>query len=418
MRARTFGWLDWGWAGALGLAALGLGFFGCETSTDPEDQGPPAPVITITGVEEGVVYNEAVTILISVDVGTYTAELNGDPFQSGGTVEDIGTYRLEVTADNQGAMSTETVNFGITLGGERIIIVRMLDLGASDLDGGGDAILLADSSQLGISYALIDAGSAGPGGADSTAVAERLQELGVETLEALILTHALGDHFFGIPAVLEAVDVKRFLSNGQQSNDNRYTATVAAAEIRADSAVVVDEPYIRAISDPGSPVLTVLDPFAEFLSNAVADDSQLQEGSLGTWVAFGDYTLFFAGDGLHEANNRWRNTYPQFSVNAALLKVGHHASDAAIFNNPDSDGSVWLDHTSPRIALISANGASHPEQAALAEILDRNIETYCTSVHGEVVIRANRDGQYLVSVERNEGQPCTAGTSAAGTGGQ
>jgi beta-lactamase superfamily II metal-dependent hydrolase len=400
--------------GVLVFAALGLGFAGCGDD-DPADPGPQAPAITISGVEEGVVYTEPVTILISVDVGTYTAELNGDPFQSGGTVEDIGTYTLEVVADNQGAMSNETVNFGITLSGERIIIVRMLDLGASELDGGGDAILLADSSSLGVSYALIDAGSAGPGGADSTAVADRLQELGVESLEALILSHGLGDHYFGIPAVLDAVEVKRFLSNGQESNDNRYKATIAAAELRADTAVVVDEPYTREISDPGSPVITVLDPFPAFLGNAVADDSQLQEGSLGTWVAFGDYTLFFAGDGLTEANNRWRNTYPQFSVNAGLLKVGHHGGNDAIFNNPDSDESVWLNHTSPRIAFISANGSSHPEPDALTEILDRDIETYCTNVHGEVVIRANREGQYIVDVERNEGQACTAGSEAAPT---
>lgn len=390
------------------LASLALGACSSDSTTQP----PPAPVITVTGVENGVTYTTPVTIGISVDEGVYEATLNGQDFLSGTTVSDIGTYRLFVEARNGEATSQQEVLFGITLAGDRILIVRVLDLGPNESGGGGDAILLTDSSSAGPVHVLIDAGPAGTDGADSTLVARRLAELGVDTLEALVLTHAHSDHFYGIPPVMRDVHVRRFFHNGQVRDFERYNATIAFAEASADTAFVPTAPVIRGFKDPGSPIMTVLSPFSAFLGLPGANSSMINEGSLGTLIVFGDFDMFFAGDGELEANNRWRNTFPTLTSGVDVLKVGHHGANDAIFNSGSSGPSIWLDHTRPQAALVTANGISHPRQGATAELLSRDIETWCTNVHGDLVLRASSTGQYFVTAERNVDQPCQPGSQA------
>jgi beta-lactamase superfamily II metal-dependent hydrolase len=390
------------------LAALV--FMAC--SSDNGTAPPPAPVITVTGVEDGVTYTEPVTIEISVDQGVYEATLNGQDFMSGTRVSDVGAYRLVVDGRNGEATSREEVMFGITLAGDRILIVRMLDLGPNESGGGGDAMLLTDSTSAGMFHVLIDAGPAGVDGADSTAVAQRLAEMGVDTLEALVLTHAHSDHFYGIPPVMRDVHVRRFFHNGQVRNFERYNATIAFAEATADTAFVPTTPVIRGIKDPGSPIMTVLSPFSAFLGLSGADNSMINEGSLGTLIVFGEFNMFVTGDGELEANNRWRNTFPTLTSGVDVLKVGHHGANDAIFNSGSSGASIWLDHTRPEAALVTANGISHPRQGATAELLSRGIETWCTNVHGDLVLRASSAGQYFVTAQRNEDQPCEPGSAA------
>jgi competence protein ComEC len=369
-------------------------------------------VITISGVEDGVTYTEPVTIGISVDRGVYEATLNGQDFLSGTTVSDVGTYRLVVDARDGEATSSEEVVFFITLSGDRILIVRMLDLGPNESGGGGDAIVLTDSTSTGMFHVLIDAGPAGVDGADSTLVARRLGELGVDTLEALVLTHAHSDHFYGIPPVMRDVHVRRFFHNGQVRDFARYNATIAFAEATADTTFVPTTPVVRGFKDPGSPIMTVLSPFSAFLGLPNADNSMINEGSLGTLVVFGEFKMFFTGDGELEANNRWRNTFPTLTRVVHVLKVGHHGANDAIFNSGSSGPSIWLDHTRPEAALVTANGISHPRQGATAELLSRSIETWCTNAHGDLVLRASSAGQYFVTAEQNEDQPCEPGSEA------
>jgi competence protein ComEC len=393
---------------ALMVALMTTG--GCNDD-DPVEPQPQAPVITITGVEDGVTYTDPVTITVSLDVGTYAATLNGQPFTSGSTVSDVGTYLLRVDADNQGATSNETVTFFMTLPGDRFLFARVFDLGDPGILGGGDAILLTDSSSAGASHVLIDAGPAGAE-ADSSHVADRLLELGVDTLDALVLTHAHLDHYAGIPAVVNAVGVRRFYHNGQSLADDRYEATIALATSRADATITPTAPEILGLGDPGGPNLTILPPFPAFLDLRGATDSQLNEGSLGGRVDFGAFSMFLTGDGQLEANNRWRNTWTSLSFGVDVLKVGHHGANDAIFNNETDGASIWLDHTRPEVVLISANGRTHPEGNAVGELSSRGIETWCTNAHGGLILIANAEGQYVLLSERDGGAACTAGQGA------
>jgi beta-lactamase superfamily II metal-dependent hydrolase len=123
--------------------------------------------------------------------------------------------------------------------------------------------------------------------------------------------------------------------------------------------------------------------------------------------------MFFTGDGEVEANTRWRTGFAALTGGLTALKVGHHGANNAVFDNGFNGTSTWLQHTAPSIAVISANGRSHPRMNAINAILGRpTTDTYCTSVHGDIALRIGEDGQYTVSVQRNAGSVCVRGTEA------
>ena len=96
-----------------------------------------------------------------------------------------------------------------------------------------------------------------------------------------------------------------------------------------------------------------------------------------------------------------------------MLKVGHHGANNAIFDNGFNGQSTWVDHTSPNVSIISANGTSHPRINALNRLLGQpDNRTYCTNVHGTITIRVTRAGAYTVTPEKNANNNCVAGSTA------
>lgn len=385
---------------------------GCDSSPANVDQEPIE--ISITGVEDGASYDAPVVIDISTDRGSYAATLDGELFVSGRTVSEIGPHTLEVVARDGADSDTATVSFELVFTGSSTLIVRMIDLGDNAAGGGGDAILLTDSAQGLQIHALVDAGPAGQDGSNPGYVADRLQALGVTTLEAVILSHAHTDHFDGLPAVLNGVDVERFIYNGQVRSYNGYTQLINLAQSRADTVIVPGALLPLSLSGSGGTEIVVIPPLSTWLDDASAGSAELNEGSLGAAVRRGAFSMFMTGDGEVQANARWRGDYASLSGGVDVLKVGHHGANDAIFDNASSGSSTWLDHTDPEIMLISANGTSHPRHNALTKILgmtDRR--TYCTHVHGDVEIRVDPLGAVTVAVQKNAGMDCVPGSEAS-----
>jgi beta-lactamase superfamily II metal-dependent hydrolase len=395
------------------LAALAAALAACSDSpSGPPD--PVAPVITVSGVAAGGTYTAPVAVVISVDRGSYVATLNGAAFPAGGgTVTDPGAYELVVSARNGTATSEARVAFTVRFAGTRVLIVRLFDLGDNESGGGGDAILLTDSTGSGMRHALIDAGPQGVDASNPGYVLQRLQALGVARLDFVQLTHAHSDHYAGLSQVLNGIPVGWFVYNGQQrANIAGYQTVLTAARARADSvfvpAAVTDLPFGYEAG-----AVKVVPPLATYLANSSASGDELNEGSLGTSLRRGTFSMFFTGDGEVEANARWRTSFATLSGGVTALKVGHHGANNAVFDNGFNGSSAWLAHTAPRIAVISANGRSHPRINALSAILGRPAtETYCTSVHGDIAIRVAESGQYTVTVQRNATMDCRPGTEA------
>ena len=410
MFSRTPNSTSQGHVAALMIAAALAAGCGGSDGTAPE---PQAPVITVQGVSDGAVVEGPVSITISVSVGTYAATLNGISFFSGSTVSDPGSYVLRVEAQNGVSTSQSVVSFEIRLAGGSVLVIRVFDLGDNSSGGGGDAILLSDSTAAGQRHMMIDAGPAGVDGTDLDFVQGRLAALGVDTLEALLLTHAHTDHFDGMTDILREVHVRTFYNNGQVRSFSRYNELLSLAASRADQVTVASEMVDIALGFSGASNLRIIPPRTADLADPDAGSSELNDGSLGTALTRGGFTMFFAGDGEVEANLRWRNQFADLTQGVVALKVGHHGANDAVFDSGSSGTSSWLSHSSPRLQIISANGKSHPRIRALDVLLARaDSETYCTNVHGDIEIRVDEKGAYTVVVERNAAMDCVPGDDA------
>jgi beta-lactamase superfamily II metal-dependent hydrolase len=372
---------------------------------------PTPPTITVTGVEDGGSYTGPVTIGIEVDRGSWEAVLNGQPFSSGSVVSIPGAYTLIVTGRSGLVTATRQVGFSIAAPEGGVLIIRLIELGPDTIGGGGDAILVTDSSAAGRVHALIDAG---PSAFGSAHVANRLATLGVDSLEFVLLTHAHGDHYGGMTAVLNGVAVRRFYYNGQVRNLAGYNNVLSLASARADSVIILRDtlpvPFGRSAVQAR---FTLIHGLPAYLNMHTNDGSLLNEGSLGASLRRAGFSMFFTGDGEYQANARWRTQFATYTRNVTALKVGHHGANNAIFDAGTTGPSTWLDHTNPTVSVISANGVSHPRVRALTRLLERsNSRTYCTSVHGDISIRVWSDGSHTVAVTRAADSDCVPGSLA------
>jgi len=401
---------------------LGLGVVACGSDAPAPTLAEPdvPPRIRVEGVQAGATYEGPVTITVQVEPAGSIAsiELNGIQFSSGGRVTGRGDHLLSIEATHAGAKTELAVPFRIRLAGDRRLIVRLLDLGPEGLGGGGDAILLTDSSSVGMMHGMIDAGPRGERGRplDAGWVARRLTELGVEELAFLQLTHAHADHLAGMVAILETIPVAHFVYNGQVRSFSNYQDVLAAAAARADTVIILSDPWTLALGTGMGATETIhLPGLPTYLGQDTSEGRRLNEGSVGTVVRGGGARLFFTGDGEDEANARWRTSFRALTQNIDVLKVGHHGANNAIFDDRVGGDltSSWLDHARPRLFLISSNGISHPRTRALARIFGvKGAITYCTSVHGEITVRI-AEGAWTVDVERNTDKGCAPGLEAS-----
>jgi competence protein ComEC len=244
-------------------------------------------------------------------------------------------------------------------------------------------------------------------------VVGRLEALGVDTLQAMILSHAHSDHFDGMGDILTGLHVRHFYYNGQVRDFFRYQQVIGLAGSRAESRNTVTEQVDLFLGASGSTNLRIIPALGTYLGKTNATSSELNDGSLGTVLTRGSFSMFLAGDGEVEANLRWRETFGALTSDMDILKVGHHGANDAVFDNGSFGRSRWLEHTDPEVHIISGNGTSHPRIRALQYLQNRaGTSTYCTNVHGDIELRVDEDGDYTISVQRNAGQVCEPGDDA------
>jgi beta-lactamase superfamily II metal-dependent hydrolase len=268
---------------------------------------------------------------------------------------------------------------------------------AAETGGGGDAVVVADSSGPRLLHLLLDAG-------DGARAADFLREAGIDTLDLLVLTHAHFDHYGGMDEVLDAAHVRAFAHNGQLRSEADYQAVQARAGAEADTSFVVTTVITWKDGSGGGAEVTLLPPYATFLGNDTDDGAELNEGSLGIRVRQGSFTFLSTGDAEARANSRFASTYPAL-VDVEAMKVGHHGS-------ADATQSFWLDATSPRVAVVSANGTTHPHGSVLELLERRGAELFCTPQHGLVTFRVEAGGAYAVTTQKDARLRCGAGSQA------
>ena len=226
--------------------------------------------------------------------------------------------------------------------------------------GQGDAILLQPA---GAPAVLVD------GGPPEDGLQGKLEDAGVSSLGAAVITHDQSDHAAGVEELLGEFPVGRLIF-GRLSR----RTIVAAAEAGAVSQRVAAGQELRS----GRLRLRVLWPPSELLREAGGDEDPNQL-ALVLEARWDDFTMLLTADAEAES-------VPLDPGPVDVLKVAHHGSD-------DAGLGSLLDRIRPRLAVISVgegNPYGHPTPGTLAVLARHRVPTLRTDEDGDVVIDVTR----------------------------
>lgn len=235
--------------------------------------------------------------------------------------------------------------------------------------GQGDALVLPTGPGEAV---LVDAGP------DVAAVDRCLDDLGVEQLPLVLLSHLDADHVGGLAGAIGGRRVGAVATGALSPADDRV-APVESLVRRAGAERVRLVPGERREVGPVS--LEVLAPAPE-RATAAAEPNDL---SLVVRATVGGIRILLTGDLGAEAERRLRTSGADLA--ADVLKVPHHGS-------ADADPE-FLAATGARVALISVgadNTYGHPARTLLEELARGGMTVHRTDRDGDVAVVGSADG--------------------------
>ncbi len=221
--------------------------------------------------------------------------------------------------------------------------------------GKADAILLyTDESAV-----LIDTGLDG----FAPYILHTLNELDIQTLDTLILTHFDKDHIGSADEILESVEVGRVLVSDWPKDSDEYADLMAALETAGiESEVVFGDDQVSFMLDGAE--YTVDGPDA---SDYDKDDSN--NSSLIVTVQYGQTSFLLMGDAQNE---RIKEFLSQDSSEYDVLKVPYHGNYQKQLKNliPSAD---------PEYAVITCSASEGGEAKTLDLMEKYDVEVFLTS---------------------------------------
>lgn len=256
------------------------------------------------------------------------------------------------------------------------LTIHFIDVGQADcalLECGGE-------------YMLIDGGNR----EDGQLVVSYLEQQGVESLTAVVCTHAHEDHVGGLPSVLAVYPTEAV-----------YAPTKTYASKIFDKFLYYTDQQRLTVTIPtpgdtltlGEATLTVLGPVKTY--------PDANNTSIVLKVEYGNTAFLFTGDMETEAENDMLDYWdgsPDFSCD--VLKVGHHGSST-------STSYRLLNDAMPAYGVISVgagNDYGHPHRETLSRLKQAGVILLRTDMLGHVIARS--DGEEVTFTwEKQAAQP-------------
>jgi competence protein ComEC len=213
-----------------------------------------------------------------------------------------------------------------------------------------------------------------------------LDERDVDTVDHLVASHGHGDHVAGHPEVIE-----RGVGTAYDSGIDRGTATYRAYEAALDDHDV-DRERLRAGDEiPLEGVeVTVLSPPEDPI-----DGGDYNANSLVLRVEYGETSVLLTGDAGASAERHLVEEHPD-AIDVTALQVSKEGS-------PDGTTGSFLDAVSPAVAVVAGgdhDDPNRPHASVLDRLDDRDVPTYWTTTHGDVVLRT--DGETTTVATQRE----------------
>lgn len=256
---------------------------------------------------------------------------------------------------------------------DSVLEIHMIDVGQAE------SILVVQGEHA----MLIDTGDI----FDGKTVVEYLQGVGINKLDAVIITHYHNDHSGGMHDVLSGVDVKKIL--GMRG---RYVSTAQELFWYSDmqiSRIVSSLVHLKRIplespyKEAG--ILRTMwlgNAQVEFLSQETHTDI-VNNKSIVMKVSYKDVSALFTGDSQQEVEDSLLEA--EIDVSADILNVGHHGSKT-------STSMDFLEKINPEYALISCgedNKYGHPNSFVMEKLENQNVRVYRTDLDGNIVLETD-----------------------------
>ena len=214
---------------------------------------------------------------------------------------------------------------------------------------------------------------------DGSGVIEYLEAHDVDRIDHLIGTHGHADHIGGHAAIIEHYETERdgigaVYDSGVPHTSQTYERYLDAVEEYDVELFVVEEGDELPIDDANVSGLVVNPPAGD-------SGSDLHFNSVSIVFEFGDVRYLTTGDAETDAESRMIEAWAD-ELDADIYQAGHHGSTT-------SSTPPFLDTVAPEVAIISSNFDSqygHPHDEILEAFAEREIETYWTGVHGDIVL--------------------------------
>ena len=270
-----------------------------------------------------------------------------------------------------GLLALSLLLFGYNLLPDRSLRITVLDVGQ------GDAIFIACPNGRTL---LVDGGARTPFyDAGARVILPFMRAKGYRRVDTIIVTHPDLDHYGGLRAVVESVDVGEVLSSGVVSESRSYQAWRDAIERH-------DIPYRAVVKGDTLAALggvrgLFLHPDPLFLSGPAKPNSN--EVSVVLRLSLGEFSMLLTGD--IEAKGEAATVRRPSTLKSTVLKSPHHGSRS-------SSGTAFLNAVDPEAVAVSAgmyNNFGHPSPEVIERYRRRGAEVFRTDEGGAVLIRSN-----------------------------
>ncbi|MCM1387484.1 MAG: DNA internalization-related competence protein ComEC/Rec2 [Bacillus sp. (in: Bacteria)] len=277
----------------------------------------------------------------------------------------------------------------ITMRWQEGLQITLIDVGQ------GDGIYIADG--MGGHY-LIDGGSSDKSDTGTYQILPFLKYEGVDTLDAVFVTHMDSDHYNGIQTLIEQMDTSGVIIKnlilpdiGEESKSEAYKELARSA---ARQKISVRYLHKGDMICHGKLRLTCLHPES-------GSNRETNEASIVLYLEYDEFTALFTGDlegsGEESVRKQLENYLPA-GKNLTMLKVAHHGSK-------NSTEAAFLETASPYIALISAgkdNSYGHPHEELIKRLTQAGSRIYQTNEGGALTVTYRR---HRLNVECFRGVP-------------
>ncbi len=222
---------------------------------------------------------------------------------------------------------------------------------------------------------------------DADHIVTYLHTHGVETLDAVVMTHPHADHIGGLERVIEAY-----------RPDTVYYAAVPDG-IKEHTPMHVR--LTQAIDRVGATLYEASSGVTFEFGTATVEIYPLDvtsdngnDHSLITRVTFGEERLLFMGDALETAQKALLNSGRD--VTATVIKMSHHGGKV-------NTTRQLLKAVDPQAAILTCgaeNSYDHPHGDTLSALEERGITCYRSDVCGDMVMMFDGEGGRFIKTTR------------------